>query len=241
MQTSRRSRKDTNRSLIQVLVALICALVVAGCAPSAASSVLYIVQRGDTLAKIAAANDTTVEKLVELNVEAYPSLESNPGAIEVGWELKVPSSSGGIQVTIKKTPSLGSGPTVAPLDRGAFEMEVVRLVNEERVKAGLAPLEVDPGLMEFARERSEDMVKRGYFGHNDPATGEILAHRARAGENINKNSVKTSYSAHLAKRFVDSWMGSDGHRGNILAAKYKRTGVGVALGEYVVIAQLFAE
>ena len=50
-------------------------------------------------------------------------------------------------VTVKKTPSLGSGPTAAPLDRDAFEMEVVRLVNKERVKAGLAPLEVDPGLM----------------------------------------------------------------------------------------------
>ena len=84
MQTSRRSLKDTNRSLIQVLVALICTLVVAGCAPSLASSKLYTVQPGDTLAKIAAANGTTVEKLVELNAEAYPSLESNPGTIEVG-------------------------------------------------------------------------------------------------------------------------------------------------------------
>ena len=241
MQTSKRSLKDTNRSLIHVLVALICALVVTACAPSLASSKTYTVQPGDTLARIAAVNGTTVEKLVELNKEVYPSLESNPGAIEVGWKLKVPGNSGGIQVTVKKTPSLGSGPTVAPLDRDAFEMEVVRLISEERIKAGLAPLEVDPGLMQFAHERSEDMVKRGYFGHYDPTTGQPPAQQWNARENISRFSTSWN-NEHLAQNLVHGLMNSDGHRANIMSVESHRVGIGVAIGNgNIIITQLFAK
>ena len=50
----------------------------------------------------------------------------------------------------------------------AMEEEVVRLVNEERVKNGLKPLEISEKLMESARAKSEDMIKRNYYSHTDP-------------------------------------------------------------------------
>ena len=252
MQTSRRSLKDTNRSLIQVLVALICALVVAGCAPSLASSEVYTVQPGDTLAKIAAANGTTVEKLVELNVEAYPSLESDPGAIEVGWKLKVPGNAGGISVTSKKGPAAtdSSGSTSTQLDQDAFEAEIARLINEERSKAGLATLQTDSSLAQFARERSSDMVARRYFGHADPETGEDLyvsmlrSHGVRGliAENTTQLLRTTSTSESNAARATSNWITSNGHRINILDPTFHKTGVGIAIGsEYIIVTQLFAE
>ena len=239
MQTmTRRCPQNTNNKLSQMLILIAFALLVTGCAIASASTGTYTVQPGDTLAKIASVHDTTVDRLVELNQETYPSLATDPGAIEVGWKIEVPGSGAGIQVTVKKTPSLGSGPTAAPMDRDAFEMEIVRLVNEERIKAGLAPLEVDPGLMQFARERSEDMVECGYFSHRDPVTGEDLT--PGAGENVTKllaTNILTDQSAHRA---LSNWTRSTEHRANILSSISTKTGVGVALGDtYIIVTQIF--
>jgi len=53
------------------------------------SPLVHIVQPGDSLSKIANQYGTTVERLVELNKERYPSLVEDPGAIRVGWELVI--------------------------------------------------------------------------------------------------------------------------------------------------------
>jgi len=239
MQTmTRRCPQNTNNKLSQMFILIAFALLVTGCAIASASARTYTVQPGDTLAKIASAHDTTIDRLVELNQETYPSLATNPGAIEVGWKLEVPGSSGGIQVTVKKTPSLGSGPTATPMDQDAFEMEVVRLVNEERIKAGLAPLEVDPGLMQFARERSEDMVERSYFSHRDPVTGADLT--PGAGENVTKLLATNMFTDQSARRALSNWTRSTDHRANILSNISTKTGVGVAVGDtYVIVTQIF--
>ena len=242
MQTIKRScTQYTNRNLSQMLVLVVSALLVTGCALVSASTQTYSVQPGDTLAQIAAAHDKTVDELVGLNQQTYPSLVSDPGAIKVGWKLVVPGSSGGIQVTVKKTPSLGSGPIATPIDRDAFEMEVVHLVNEERTKGGLVPLEADPGLMQSAHERSEDMVTRGYFSHYDPATGEPPAQQWHARENISRFSTSWN-NEHLAQNLIEGLMSSDGHRANIMSAESHRVGVGVAFGNgNIIITQLFAK
>ena len=51
---------------------------------------MYTVQLGDSLSGIANQYGTTVQELVELNKQRYPSLETDPGMIRVGWELFVP-------------------------------------------------------------------------------------------------------------------------------------------------------
>jgi uncharacterized protein YkwD len=192
------------------------------------------------LAQIAVAHDTTVARLVELNKEAHPSLATDPGVIEIGWKLKVPGSSAGIQVTVRKTPSLGFSSTATTMDRIVFEMEVVRLVNEERIKAGLALLEVDSDLMQLARERSEDMVKRGYMGHNDPATGQYLG--GNNWENATQLLRTTNLTPENTRRAVSNWIKSPGHKHNILLTNTKRTGVGIAIGSsFVIVTQVFAE
>ena len=245
---------NTNHHPIRTLLLFIpllvgCALIIAGCIPACGSSrgaQHYVVQPGDTLARIAGANDTTVGDLVELNEDAYPSLAANPDAIEVGWELKLPSGGRNRKVVLpagdrtNRTPSPGPSKGSTPLDQGAFEAEIVRLVNEERARAGLAPLAADPGLMEFARWRSEDMVARNYFGHSDPETGETISHRVRAAENVTKLLATTALNDRNARRAVANWMKSDGHRASILRAEAHRTGVGIAVGQnFIIVTQVF--
>jgi len=50
----------------------------------------YVVQEGDSLSKIAKRFGVTVEDLIEANRAKYPSLVTDRGAIEIGWELRIP-------------------------------------------------------------------------------------------------------------------------------------------------------
>ena len=107
----------------------------------------------------------------------------------------------------------------------AMEEEVVRLVNEERAKHNLHPLEISEKLMKTAREKSNDMLENDYFGHEDP-NGYNMARDLNVAENLTGYS-STPFSA------VDDWMRSKkGHRENILDPRSKYIGVGLASNIY---------
>ena len=115
----------------------------------------------------------------------------------------------------------------------AYEKEVVRLVNEERVKAGVKPLTEDWELSRVARYKSQDMRDNNYFSHTSPVYGSPfdmiknfgITYRS-AGENIARGQINP-------RAVVKAWMNSSGHRKNILNASYTKIGVGyVADGRY---------
>lgn len=109
---------------------------------------------------------------------------------------------------------------------GAYEQQVIHLINEIRRDNGLSTLAVDPDLCQVARIKSRDMHDLGYFDHTSPTYGTpfemLLAfgipYRA-AGENI-------AYGYRTPQAVVNGWMRSAGHRENILSGKYTRIGVG---------------
>ncbi len=101
----------------------------------------------------------------------------------------------------------------------AMEEEVVRLVNEERAKHNLQPLEISEKLMQTAREKAEDMATNNYYSHTDP-NGYNIARDLNIAENIN-------ISGSPEGSMID-WLGSSGHRSNILSSKSKYIGVGMA-------------
>lgn len=115
----------------------------------------------------------------------------------------------------------------------AYEKEVVRLVNEERAKAGVRPLTEDWELSRVARYKSQDMRDNNYFSHTSPVYGSPfdmiknfgITYRS-AGENIARGQINP-------QAVVKAWMNSSGHRKNILNASYTKIGVGyVADGRY---------
>lgn len=111
-------------------------------------------------------------------------------------------------------------------DIDAIEAKVVELTNAERAKNGLSALQIDKPLMAAAREKSQDMKDNNYFSHTSPTWGSPfdrlkalgISYQA-AGENIAKGQ-KT------AEEVVTAWMNSEGHRANILDAKFTHIGVG---------------
>jgi uncharacterized protein YkwD/uncharacterized membrane protein required for colicin V production len=106
------------------------------------------------------------------------------------------------------------------------EARMLKLLNDERDRAGLPLLKTDAALVEAARAHSRDMLAQGYFAHANNE-GKSPADRARAtgaqfrlaGENL--ALAPTVELAH------DGLMKSPGHRANILSAHYSRVGIGV--------------
>ena len=106
--------------------------------------------------------------------------------------------------------------------------EMLRLVNLERAKEGLAPLELDLGLTVISMLKCHDMDERGYFAHESPTYGQSwdalrtmgISYRS-AGENLLSGTTSASEALSL-------WMDSPGHRSNILDTGYTKIGIGVS-------------
>jgi peptidoglycan/xylan/chitin deacetylase (PgdA/CDA1 family) len=72
--------------------------------PSVVTGTEYTVQPGDGLAAIARAYGTTVAQLQAWNAERYPSIATNPNAIEPGWVLIVSGDPGVTPLPVPATP-----------------------------------------------------------------------------------------------------------------------------------------
>lgn len=99
-----------------------------------------------------------------------------------------------------------------------LEKEVVELVNAERTKNNLVPLELSNKLVVTSRYKANDMATKDYFSHIDPS-GDIWAIHLNVSENIAAGQVS-------AKDVVSSWLNSEAHRDNILDPNTRYIGVG---------------
>ncbi len=118
--------------------------------------------------------------------------------------------------------------TTAPVQTDAAVQSsggMLGLVNAERAARGLGPLQEDPRLNRAARAHAADMVAKGYFSHTGADGSRFFERAADAGyscaaaENIAQG--QQSEAAVMA-----SWMGSTGHRRNILLADATQFGIG---------------
>ena len=116
-------------------------------------------------------------------------------------------------------------------DAAGAEQAVIEITNAQRATYGLPPLARDETIMAIARARSNDMMARNYFGHNDPVTGAHLAREAvtaagygRAGANIYWGGAVL---ADFPAKAVGWFMGDEPHRANILSPDYTAIGVGI--------------
>ncbi|HPD18229.1 MAG TPA: CAP domain-containing protein [Candidatus Goldiibacteriota bacterium] len=148
-----------------------------------------------------------------------------------------------------------------------LEKEIMKLINQERIEHNLTPLKSDEKLYKIAKSHSQDMVKRNFTSHvtpdglgpNDRAKKagfnikkqEKNGYRIGIGENIYETQAMMEENGNVkyylektsivAKKAVDSWMASPGHRKNILSPDYKITGIGVAVSndKKIKITQVF--
>ncbi|MCF2528575.1 CAP domain-containing protein [Yinghuangia soli] len=123
-------------------------------------------------------------------------------------------------------PSASSSP---PADAGAYEEQVLAIVNNERAAAGCGPLQADTGLRDLARAHSADMADRAYFSHNTPE-GTTPWERASAAGVGYLAAENIARGQKTPEAVMAAWMDSPGHRRNILDCSFDKLGVGVRTG-----------
>lgn len=137
------------------------------------------------------------------------------------------------------------GPAAAGPPLEAVEQQIVALTNEERRRAGLAPLTVEPFLVAAARKQSTDMLARDFFDHVNPdgltpQDRVEMESRSMIGS-TRENIARESPPKNDAQGLVSGWMNSPGHRENILSPEITHIGVGVVTaGRELRATQVFA-
>lgn len=190
------------------LLTAVAACVLSFClAVAAAADYSYTVVSGDSLWKIAVKTQVGVSELISANSQL-----ANPDLIYPGETLRIPSVDSAVR---------------------AYEKEVVRLVNEIRVKNGLKPLTENWELSRVARYKSQDMHDKGYFSHTSPTYGTPFAMMKSFGISYRTAGENIAMGYATPQAVVNGWMNSSGHRANILNSAYTQIGVGyVAGGNY---------
>lgn len=115
----------------------------------------------------------------------------------------------------------------------AYELEVVRLINEIRTQYGLGQLTVNKELSRVARIKSQDMRDKGYFSHTSPTYGSPFDMMKRFGIRYRTAGENIAMGYRTPQSVVNGWMNSPGHRANILNGSFKEIGMGyVESGNY---------
>ncbi len=151
------------------------------------------------------------------------------------------------------TPAVAAGPRPTPVATGAAACAntslvpsahdtaqvggaIVCLINAIRTSHGLAPLAPSGALNASALGHSRDMVARDYFSHDTPSGVTPAERMQRHGMScpngcaLGENIAWASGVYSTPSAIVQAWMGSPGHRANILDPVFRWEGLGVAEG-----------
>ncbi len=125
----------------------------------------------------------------------------------------------------------------AEVGKRALLESTVCLVNKRRAGRGMRPLRIDKRLSRAARRHARDMVRRSYFSHTSLGGATFLDRIRRTGYTsrvrrwlVGENLAWGSGSRGTPLGIVRAWMGSPGHRANILRRGYRHIGIGMQAG-----------
>lgn len=116
-------------------------------------------------------------------------------------------------------------------DPDRVRAEMLAGVNELRRKAGAPPLKLNPDLQQAAQEHAQDMLARGFFDHKSPSGTTVRERSRRAGyewRSIGENIAEGQTSV---DEVLTTWMGSPGHRKNLLHSDFRELGIGLVTGK----------
>ncbi len=173
---------------------------------AAGSTVSHTVVKGDTMWKLAVRYEIGLSEIISAN----PQIE-DPHWIYPGDVLTIPLNDTSIT---------------------DYEAEVIRLVNVERTKRGLSPLRANWQLSRVARYKSQDMKDKGYFSHTSPTYGSPFEMMKAFGISYRTAGENIAMGYKTPQAVVEGWMNSEGHRANILNARFHEIGVGFVKDGY---------
>lgn len=192
------------KKILCVTVALMCgmALYIPQKVDAQGTNV-HVVQKGESMWKISVKYQIGLSEIIKANPTVH-----NPAMIYPNQKLNIPNID-----NVKNV-----------------ENEVLALVNEERAKVGLKPLEMDWELARVARMKSQDMAEKGYFSHTSPTYGSPFDMMKQFGIQFKGAGENIASGQRTPQEVMNSWMNSQGHRANILKPEFTHLGVGYFRG-----------
>jgi uncharacterized protein YkwD len=129
-----------------------------------------------------------------------------------------------------KLTSVNAFKNLKPTD---LEAQAFLLVNQQRALKNLKPLELDLGMLFVAREHSDEMAKFNHFSHAG-RDGTMADERlAKVGitdwQGIGENIAFSQNADNEVELAIKSWLGSRGHRENLLNPSWTSSGIGIAV------------
>lgn len=161
---------------------------------------IYTVVPGDSLWKIANMYQVGLSELMNENPQIL-----NPNLIYIGQQINIP---------IVK-------------EYRQKELEIIRLVNQERAQRNLNPLRENWEVSRVARIKSQDMINNSYFSHESPIYGSPFKMLRDFGIRYIQAAENIAVGQQSAHQVMKSWMSSSGHRSNILNSSFNTIGVGI--------------
>jgi uncharacterized protein YkwD len=177
---------------------------------------------GDLASALKALSDS-VKALADL--VSKMNVSGGGGGGGCGMQGKVAGVQGEAATKQQFVARVASTTTGAKDEDHAFEQRVLELINEERRKAGLAPVAYNGTLDNAAEKHASHMASVRKMAHDGIGDGDPGA-RARAegwrkawGENVATGQTSP-------EQVVREWMNSPTHRRNILDPNFRNMGVG---------------
>jgi uncharacterized protein YkwD len=111
-----------------------------------------------------------------------------------------------------------------------FDQQILNLVNEERAKVGADPLQIDQQLDLAADLHSQDQAGMNQMTHAGSNGSDIGTRANDVGYDFSTLGENVAAGYLDAESVMSGWMGSSGHRENILNADFKEIGIGYETG-----------
>lgn len=106
----------------------------------------------------------------------------------------------------------------------SYAEQVVKLVNEERAKEGLAALSIDKNVEKAALIRAKEI--QSSFSHTRPNGSSFSTALQESGVSYRGAGENIAWGQKTPEQVVEGWMNSPGHRANIMNEKFTKIGVG---------------
>jgi len=125
--------------------------------------------------------------------------------------------------------ALTTAPAASAAPRlNAFEREVIAELNDARAQHGLVPLRPARGLNRAADQHSRDMLRSDFFDHpsSDGTPFDRRVRRYTSADMVGETLASLPRRTGGADAVARLWLESAAHRGIVLAAGFRRIGIG---------------
>ncbi|RQW13848.1 serine protease [Paenibacillus rhizophilus] len=159
-----------------------------------------------------------ISKPAESKPEAVPAAEPTPTKPAPTKPAESPAA--------KPAAPVAKAPEAAQSDSSSYIKEVIALVNQERSKAGLAPVAALDSLNKVAAAKATDMRSNNYFSHTSPTYGSPFDMMSSFGVTYSYAGENIAMGQRTPEEVMTAWMNSPGHKANILSKNFNYIGVG---------------